>query len=635
MYGMYDCIMAIEAYFSIVLLFATDCPLCLSLDTCSRGTNVFKTEPTDLTAREGDTVDFTCAVDNFNLTTDVITWSLSPEQSHQVVPDYDTEKNLMKSKVLLYNISNTDIYATCSLNRSLLTTSGKYEWNCFLSQEARLSVLYFPKKKGISCHPIESQLLSEGSFLSASCEVARSKPAVDIRWEVNNNIHDEIQLPRPSFSDNGFTRISRIDLPVSAQMHSISLTCIVTSQVVFPEKELTCSVGPVKVMYPPRAFVNSTKLTLRNYDQTQVECLADGYPDNYTYSWSCSTPDLLDGCDGNSKTVDLSINKLYQFPSLGMEYVLVTCSVSNSVGNGTASSNLTVEKPDDIERQYDHMNNTSETCNHEFSNITVYGHYKAKYATYNTNFQCIFSEVRMFKSFKTLINDTDKLTVEYVLEEDLPWSILSLKLLNVSKSNINETIVCYFILSCNYTQYQTIATILPHPTHLFWQNTTILAIIIIVAFFLSTACIVTLIWALWQKYNCLGKILHGSSRTKDVDHQDDYASICDPVYEEPTALGITNVTNFPEPAAMTDQQEVCHIYESNVHYFPAQRFSSSSSPSSEATDIMHMYHAIDTPQMVVSDTPKKVLYDNERVVRMHLDHNMLHSKNAKTFDSVQ
>ena len=184
--------------FLLVVICTLGCPLCKPLETCRRSSDVFKTEPIDITAKEGDSVVFTCAAGNFSQGTDSITWSVKPTQYHDVIIQntFDSERGRMTSQLLLHNISSIDCYVTCILNVSL-RTPGEHQWGCFLSREADLDVLYFPKSNEISCGPQELQQLTEGNVFSVHCKVACCNPARPSHGK-------RVYLEKPCSEKNGF-----------------------------------------------------------------------------------------------------------------------------------------------------------------------------------------------------------------------------------------------------------------------------------------------------------------------------------------------------------------------------------------------------------------------------------------------
>ena len=223
-------------------------------------------------------------------------------------------------------------------------------------------------------------------------------------------------------------------------------------------KDIQCEVGPIYVLYHPRVFVNPTSLVVTNHHETQLECFADGYPDNFTFSWSCSKTDIFNGCGGKSQTINLSVNKFYIFPASGSESVLVTCAASNSIGTGTASSLVKVERMDSFGRKLDHLNATSVSCQHELSNMIIYGQYFEKHRK-KTRFQCLLNKNEtMVDEFQ--LGSLNGTKVSSFLDHEFPLRNITLQLWNISKSNTDETLVCE-ITTCNDTRL-TFASVLSH-----------------------------------------------------------------------------------------------------------------------------------------------------------------------------
>ena len=630
--------------------------LCLSSGTCRQDRDAFKTEPMDTIASEGETAIFTCVVENFSSGADSISWSLEPFHDHEVAAEFDDKKHVMTSKLLLHNISKTDHYVTCMLNRTVESISGENQLNCFLSEEAKLIVHYFPKRHEISCHPRESPLQTEGSMISLRCEVMRCNPAVDIYWEFNYDVPD-IHLPRPRLTDNGHTRVSRLDFPVSKQMHLRSLTCIVTSELAFPEKILQCSVGPIHVLYPPTVFVNPASIVLNSY-QTQLECLSDGSPNNFTFSWSCSPADIFNGCEANSQKINIFINDLYKSSNSAPFHMIVTCTVSNSVGTGTASSLINAERWDSSEDQPNSINESSTSCDHDLSNFTVRGIYIEKPTQKMSRFQCIFNR-DMATQTQVIYNKDDMSTLEFSLDQELPLQNVFLQLLIISKSNFEDIVACE-ITSCNHTQLTLAQIVRFHPVlekdisssqlsesntsnnsdldatkelpnnmdnsqaQFVWQTASItmasvLSIIILIA------CLAMMKYALRHKYK------HGSENRLEnspetfqkMDNQHDELSMPDPIYEMPLDRDATSADSVLKPAIDTSSmdylQAAHHIYESRVHHAlsPGETPESSYQESSP-THVVHSYYAVEGLQIAENSDPSHtVIYNNDHVVQMH------------------
>ena len=613
-----------KEFFLLVVICTLGCPLCMPLETCRRISDVFQTEPIDITAKEGDSVVFTCAAGNFSQGTDSITWSVKPTQYHDVIINntFDSEKGIMTSQLLLHNISKIDCYVTCILNISLRPPD-EHQWDCFLSREAELDVLYFPKSNEISCGPQELQQLTEGSVFSVRCEVARCNPAVDIYWELDFNVQEDIQLPRSTLDDDGLTRTSRLNLHVRKQMHLRSLVCIVTSELNFPEKKLKCPVGPIKVIHPPRVFVNPPRLLLTNKHPMQLECLVDGYPDNFTFSWSCSGTGTLQGCGGMSNKVNLSINDLQAVRIKGT-YVQVMCRVHNSVGTGKASSIIKLERQNSFDRTLNH-------CDQLPSNFTVSGEFFGQHIP--RKFTCIFQEQQAnstsrLDSFQTvLMNDTEVSdNLDYNIEEELFPANLSLGLFTVTKASYNETVLCEITLhKCNYThlafakisspaanlemekissQSVDIKTTVDsnlvvimetsdiegNAKDLFWQTATIV-IGSVLATVVLIVCIATMKYVEWHKRKKhSNKRLDTGPGTAMLQNQ---PAAADPVYEMLTEPGVINVEGFPQTVTMP---RVRHTYDLGVQNSLAPSLSSKGSCSSDMQQMLDstIHHTYDS-----------------------------------------
>ena len=432
---------------------------------------------------------------------------------------------------------------------------------------------------------------------------------------------------------------------------------------------------------PAKSFCHPPRSALTNNYPIQLECLVDGYPDNFTFSWYCPGTDMLQGCDGMSNKVNLSINDLQAVPIKGTQYVQVMCTVHNSVGAGKASSIIKLERQDSLERNLKH-------CDQLPSNFTVSGEFLGQHIP--RKFTCILQEQianSRHGSLQTVLMNGTEVSdnLDYNLEEELFPGNLSLQLFNITKAGHNEMVLCEITL-CNYT-HLAFAKISSHFSNLemetissqsveikttvdsnlviiressdievnsrvrFWQTATIV-VGSVLATVVLIVCIATMKYVEWHK-----RKKHSNKRLDTgpgIAMLQNQPAAADPVYEMLTEPGVINVEGFPQTVTMprvrhtydlgvqnslapslsskgscsSDMQQMLdstihHTYDSSLHNSLKQGIASEGSCSCSCDiQLVHTYYGVEKiaePQMTCKDALEKVLYSNEYVVGTNSD----------------
>ena len=133
------------------------------------------------------------------------------------------------------------------------------------------------------------------------------------------------------------------NLLITKELHLKRIICRVTSELVFPDRSQSCFIGPFMVLHPPQVLVYSRSSVLEYHENVQFVCVAKGYPENFTFTWSCLPSGTLNGCNGRSQTVNISLErKLHgsRYPDTLVEHAVVSCTASNSEGSATASAHV-------------------------------------------------------------------------------------------------------------------------------------------------------------------------------------------------------------------------------------------------------------------------------------------------------
>ncbi|XP_072178771.1 uncharacterized protein [Diadema setosum] len=316
-----------------VIIFITLMRFLFASSHCVTTSNRFRQEPADTFAAAGENVSFTCIAFSFFRDTERLEWLIEPNlyQTKQV-DTFNTYEYQMESHLHVLNVNAIDQYFTCILHT--LQLHGDADPECILSRRAKMTVGYFPIADELTCSPSGEVELRLGEVMSASCEVPRGKPAVDLNWRVEPHAH----LPNPTVLDTGFQRISRIDLQMEPNVENMTLFCEVTSPFAFPSTKLECPIGPIRLLRPPQVVVDPQQGEISSSHPLTLVCMASGYPDVTLYQWSCSPSDILQGCDASSKTVTLSLPGAADVDARlsHNKTLVVSCSATNSAGTGSS-----------------------------------------------------------------------------------------------------------------------------------------------------------------------------------------------------------------------------------------------------------------------------------------------------------
>ena len=244
---------------------------------------------------------------------------------------YHSETNEVVSVITVHVVKTVQFFR-CDLRSSI------DQHICFSSRLAQLRVEYFPRKKDLSCGPQNPEPFGEGDVLDIFCKVIRSNPAVDMRWKL---FPDATILPFPPNRDTTVYRVLSHKLSITKDLHLKKLVCEVTSEIAFPVRLLQCFVGPIKVYHAPKVIVHpSNAEVLHNYP-IKLLCVVNGYPDQFTFIWSCLPIGIFVGCASVSETAEISTSVHVVVPEEGLEAEII-CTVSNSIGQAIGSSHVNV-----------------------------------------------------------------------------------------------------------------------------------------------------------------------------------------------------------------------------------------------------------------------------------------------------
>ena len=323
---------------TVLFVFTLSSYIATSCSCNPSDTPVFAQEPHDLVVNEGDNAKFTCALSTYDPDRISVVWQVGPDFFQTDVEEaYIVSAHVLTSSITLFNVDRIKRYLTCKVKYS---SRSLHDMNtCEVRRSATLTVQYFPDQQYLSCRPSGPVALRVGDILQARCEVPRCEPAVDMAWTLRNETN-ESTLPLSTLYDRGLVRVLANDLPIDVEHHSKSLICLVASEVVFPNRKLECSIGPIIVLHPPNVRVHPSAINLTYSESASLECEANGFPEVSRYQWTCVPEGVVSGCNRTSKRVTV-------FPQQKKHHeiseVLVSCTAFNSEGSDTAVVRVLIE----------------------------------------------------------------------------------------------------------------------------------------------------------------------------------------------------------------------------------------------------------------------------------------------------
>ena len=308
--------------------------------TCLEGTssvNNVEIQPIFRTLNEGEDAAFTCSFSILNVYSYSVTWEVSPDIYLKEVSSENTNENqAVVSTLAIRGVGTSSQTVRCRVD----FTTSTFHTQCFLSDEARTNVFYFPKESQLSCGPQNNDPLKEGYIFGAHCTVRRSYPPVDVSWMLDDKVNISLRLPAQS--EKGLMRVSKQELTITRELHMKKITCIITSSLAFPGRRLECSIGPFKVLYPPTVDLKPGHVNISVSPSTEFHCMANGFPEIFNYSWACFPTNIVSGCTSYNGFTEIILRKDYKAPTNETQYVTIQCTVSNSYGSASGTSLVTI-----------------------------------------------------------------------------------------------------------------------------------------------------------------------------------------------------------------------------------------------------------------------------------------------------
>ena len=412
---------------------------------CSYSTeNVFKTEPTDARVYEGEDVSFSCSVLNFNQDTDSITWEVVPQFSHNTEIESFQQNGVRISTITAYAMSRTEHYFRCILQSvdTSVPAGSQYRSVCNLSRRAKTIIQYFPRQSEIDCVPLAHTLYDIGDSLTVTCSVPRGNPSVDVGWLRHA---PDVLITRSILREDGALRVASQTMTVTRNLHLKRVTCRATSELLFPDRKIECLTDLIKVNLPLRVYMIPTNVTLDNINDITFSCMAEGFPGDFTYSWSCFPHDMFIGCDSKSRTANISLDCTYYIRVSNVERVNISCSVTSSTGQSSDATELlltsNVRKTCKTQRLFRDINNTANHLTLKQTNLYYVGVDKW-IAELTCNVSPVFRDLDNYhiqwKVNAEIISENSK---EYVRKIESPDNFVLL-LQNLSWSNNPPRVGC-------------------------------------------------------------------------------------------------------------------------------------------------------------------------------------------------
>ena len=171
---------------------------------CNDSESVFVAHPADLTVKEGEKAMFTCTLSESNPETDTITWRSSPPLPYNAMAiNFDRRTKHLTSRIGFANVNkHSNSNHTCIAN---IVNLQNQHTTC-ISKEAKLNVMYFPRKKELYCSLSIVPNLQENGTIVMRCEVPQGNPAVNMAWYLDGT---SIFQSSTYFLDNNTQYVTR------------------------------------------------------------------------------------------------------------------------------------------------------------------------------------------------------------------------------------------------------------------------------------------------------------------------------------------------------------------------------------------------------------------------------------------
>nr|XP_014343559.1 PREDICTED: cell adhesion molecule 3 isoform X4 [Latimeria chalumnae] len=279
--------------------------------------SIFQPVTLDKTVVAGGTVTLNCTVEDSNNSS--LQWSNTAQQTLF----FGEKKALRDNRILL--VKSTPNELTISISNVTLADEGEYTCSIFTlpvrTAKAIVTVLGVPQKPRITGF---NKPIKDGENARLICTSSGSKPPAIIRWykgpkeipALSSNVTEDA-------SGKTFTVTSQVKFKVYKDDNGMIISCSVDHKSVQPLDKT--SELRIEVLYKPSVEIRPSNDIPTEGSRFSLECIGNGNPEPYGYSWSKLNGEL-------SRDAEVNVNRLV-FTSLNhSDSGTYECTARNEVG---------------------------------------------------------------------------------------------------------------------------------------------------------------------------------------------------------------------------------------------------------------------------------------------------------------
>nr|XP_014343557.1 PREDICTED: cell adhesion molecule 3 isoform X2 [Latimeria chalumnae] len=292
--------------------------------------SIFQPVTLDKTVVAGGTVTLNCTVEDSNNSS--LQWSNTAQQTLF----FGEKKALRDNRILL--VKSTPNELTISISNVTLADEGEYTCSIFTlpvrTAKAIVTVLGVPQKPRITGF---NKPIKDGENARLICTSSGSKPPAIIRWykgpkeipALSSNVTEDA-------SGKTFTVTSQVKFKVYKDDNGMIISCSVDHKSVQPLDKT--SELRIEVLYKPSVEIRPSNDIPTEGSRFSLECIGNGNPEPYGYSWSKLNGEL-------SRDAEVNVNRLV-FTSLNhSDSGTYECTARNEVGVDKNQYFLSVHAP--------------------------------------------------------------------------------------------------------------------------------------------------------------------------------------------------------------------------------------------------------------------------------------------------
>ncbi|XP_033118868.1 cell adhesion molecule 3-like [Anneissia japonica] len=295
----------------------------------------FAVHPSDMTVREGDSIELSCKIrglkedqdvswyrDDLELSRDKIIVVNDNMHSRYVVTSFpDGRNSIYVLKIDPTIRSDAGIYTCRILSNGHLDVRSK---------NASVVILQIPQQRYPECK-ISSNKITVNDLVTMNCSTERITPVVNISWTVNGTTVESNTLLI------GNTTTIQYQFRARKTDHLRVFMCFLFSDVL--EESRNCSVGQIDVFYPPTVSIAHTANNIIAGREIFMVCQSKANPPVTDYNWKFSPviPDRFVFIDESTQVLRL-VNT-----TSDLNNTIITCTASNEVGSKTDQVRLYIQ----------------------------------------------------------------------------------------------------------------------------------------------------------------------------------------------------------------------------------------------------------------------------------------------------